>query len=203
MAHEPESQMTELAPFHDVFPGDWAAVRQAIDQAHTASFARTPEVRPFDLADLQVPDDVRREIVNANRRRVRGEMSREELLGPSSRYQSLDEFDEQLAEILASLEHRYHPRDYIRQVIQLGRKFLSVTAALRLGAVAQRLTPQTAAECLREVVAARATADDDLKIVLDLLVMDLTQGGREAWVGELPDDAAAEVHETLARQAAR
>lgn len=190
-----------LPSLRELLPGDWDAFRKQLEVVHEQSFRGAPDIEPFDLTSLEVPEDVLRPIVQANRRRIRGEMTRDELMGPDSRYSSLDELDEQLADLLVASAHRYEPREYVRQVIQLARQFLSLNAALRMTPTAQRLDVRDAAGCLEEIQTAWANADSDVREILDLLVMDLTHGGDEPWVGQLPSDEKQFVSDVLARQA--
>ncbi len=181
--------------------GDWPQIAARIQAMRDELFGVTPDLPAVDLSDLRVPPEVLTPILEKNRARVRGQLSREEITGHDSPFVNDAFFDDQLLEVLDSIQDKYQPEEFVGQLVQLITKFLTEGAAFRTGALQDRIGPRNANQCVTPIKQAwERTTDPDVKQVLDLLVTDLTYGGEEPWVASLDPALKEFVRQAVARQ---
>ncbi len=191
-----------LPSIHQVLKGDWPEVAARIQAMRDDLFGVTPDLPAVDLADLRVPPEVLAAVLQKNRPRVRGELSREEITGHDSPFANDTFVDDQLVEILYSLQDKYQPDEFISQLVHLITKFLNEDAAFRTGALQGRIGPRNANQVVAPIRQAWEQATDpDVKRLLDLLATDLTYGGEEPWVASLEPALREFVRQAVARQA--
>lgn len=191
-----------LPSITQVLKGDWPEVAARLRAMRDDLFGVTPDLPAVDLADLQVPPEVLTAILDKNRPRVRGELSREEITGHDSPFVQDTFPDDQLLEILYGIQDKYRPEEFVSQLVHLITKFLNEGAAFRTGALQGRIGPQNANQVVAPIRQAweRAT-DPDVKQLLELLATDLTYGGEEPWVASLEPALQEFVRQAVARQA--
>jgi hypothetical protein len=179
-------------PIGKVLPTSFADLSAAVSRMRAELFGRIPELVPIDITDLSVPDDVLADIRTKNLRRVRDEVSLEDMTAEGSPYRTDEYFDDQFLEVLASIEDKYAPVDFVRQMVRMIEIFLNESAAFRAALVVSRVTETDAGEVARLLRSAiEGAGDDDTRRTLQLLLVDLSNGGDEPWVSWLPEPEQA------------
>jgi hypothetical protein len=149
-------------------------------------YGEDPPIDSVDISDIAVPETLLREIREKNLRCVRDNISLEELTAEDSPYRTDAFFDDQLLEVLGAIANKYHPVDFILQLIRFIEIFLNLNAAFQGGLVDSRIKDDDAdrvAAMIRE--AAENAKDEDTKRVLQLLLVDVANGGDSPWAQAL------------------
>jgi hypothetical protein len=179
-------QRDPMKPIHQVFPGSWADMASAIKGLREQLYGEDPPIDPVDISDIAVPERLLSEIKEKNLRCVRDNISLEELTAEDSPYRTDAFFDDQLLEVLGAIANKYHPIAFILQLIRFVEIFLNLNAAFQGGLVDSRIKDDDAdrvTALIRE--AAERAKDEDTKRVLQLLLVDVTNGGDAPWTQAL------------------
>ena len=184
-----------------MFPNGWEEISANVKKWRDDLFGKRPPVPAFDISDLVVPPEILQRIHEKNRSRIRDEVSIKEMVAEDSPFRIDTFIDDQLLEVITSMQHRYSAEDFIQQLVYLIRKFLNESAAFRTGMIQQRIMRENADKCVSVIKDAHSSAQDtDERAVLELLLMDLTYGGQEPWVAFLGPDSRRFVDWIVARQ---
>jgi hypothetical protein len=192
-----------LVSINELFPGEWSQVQAGVAKMREGLWGTIPSVPAFDISGLEVPREMLLAIREKNRRRIRDQISDEEMLAEDSPFRTDSFIDDQLVEVMSSIQDRYRPEDFVAQHVLLIQRFLNVSAAFRTGVVQERIDRSNADQSIAPIQRALAsTTDADERHILELLVMDLTYGGEEPWVSVLGPTPKQFVDEVVARQSA-
>ena len=187
----------------DVFPGSWQELSAGIKEQRERLFGELPSIDAVDISDIDVPTDVLHDIRMKNLRRVRDEIGVDDLTAQGSPYRTDAFFDDQLLEVMAANARKYHPLDFIRQIVRFIEIFLNESAAFRTGLILARLKDEDANQAVDIVRKAIESApDDDTRSTLELLLLDLTNGGEEPWIAALSPQQRAFLSSVIERQKA-
>ena len=190
-----------MTDIREVFPSGWSEVADRIREFREKLWGRIPSIPAMDISNLEVPEDILTPIREKNRRRVRDEIDYQEFSSAESPFSKHVFFDDQLLEVIESIQHKYQPHEYVRQLVVMIQKFLNESAALRTGTVQRRINRSNAEKCMSEIRDALSqTNDEDEKRTLELLLMDLTHGGEEPWLDFLEPGLRGFVDEVVAGQ---
>jgi hypothetical protein len=191
----------KLVKLTELYPGGWDDIARNVKKHREGLWGVQPDIPPVDLAGVQPPPELLQAILAKNRKRVRNEITTAEMTADGSPYQTDEFFDDQLVEVIDSIEHKYRAEDFIAQLIWLVRTFGNESAALRGGRVEERLGPANADAAVGLVKDAFAAAKSkEEKLLLDLLAMDMSDGGEAEWIAYLGPEPREFLDEVLARQ---
>lgn len=185
---------------HEVFPNGWDDASKAVRHMHELLYGVVPEIPAVDFSQLAVPGNVVEVIRAKNRPAVRDEISVQEYTAPESPFRTQAFFDDQLVEVLFAIHRRYSPSSFVSQLVWLVSVFLNESAALRASVVQDRIRGDEARRCVDTVLASIRRADDpDQRATLELLLMELTDGGTERWVNDLNSELRLAIDEIASR----
>lgn len=191
-----------LTSINTAISGGWRRIASTVQGMKEDLFGKEPNLPAVDITDLEIPADALTAIREKNRKRVREELSLEEVTGPDSVFVKGTFFDDQLLEVLFSIQDKYQPEEFIAQLVQLIMKFLNESAAFRTGALLKRVGRANANQCVSVIKQAWDKATDpEEKQLLELLVTDFSYGGQEPWVVHLQPELKEFVQQAVARQA--
>jgi hypothetical protein len=190
-----EKRGVKLIKLTELYPGGWDEIAQKIQTHRDGLWGTQPDVPAVDLSGLVPPRELLETIREKNGKRVRDEITAAELTAQA------ELFDEQLVEVIDSIESKYEAEDFIAQLVWLVHMFWSESAALRGGHIEERLGKSNADGVVGLVKHAfdSATSTEE-KLLLDLLIMDMTNGGDSDWIAHLGPEPRNFVDDVLARQ---
>jgi len=191
----------KLVKLTELYPGGWDDIAKNIKKHFEGLYGIKPDIPPVDLAGVQPPPELLKAILAKNGKRVRNEITTAEMTADDSPFQTGEFFDDQLFEVIDSIEHKYRAEDLIAQLIWMIRMFWNEDAALRGCRVEERLGPTNADKTVGLVKDAFAAAKSkEEKLLLDLLAMDMSNGGEAEWAAQLGPESRKFLDYVLARQ---
>jgi hypothetical protein len=190
-----------LTSISSLYPGGWDQLAAEVQAMRAKLFGVVPAIPAVDVSDLKVPEEVLQSIRDKNRKRVREEIPLAEFVAEDSPFRTGAFFDDQLLEIIFSIQHKYKAEEFVEQMVRMIEIFLNESAAFRCGVVQNRIGPTNASACVSGIEAAlKRSADPDETKLLELLLTDLTYGGEEPWVAFLQPAQKTLVEQVVARQ---
>jgi len=190
-----------LTKINILFPHAWNEIAEKVREMRDKVFAEIPSISAIDISDLNIPEDVLKEIQDKNRKLIRNEIPTKEIMAKDSPYVTDAFFDDQLLEVICRIHFKYKAEEFVEQLVRMIQKFLNESAALRGGILQERINNTNANKCISVIREALIQAkDDDERNTLELLVMDLTYGGEESWIEFLNPDLKSFVNEIVVQQ---
>jgi len=166
----------------------------AVNEMHSNLYGVLPEIPALDFSGLHVPLNDLAPILEKNRAAIRDEVSFKDYTDKDSPYRTHKFFDDQLLEVLFSIESRYTPSEFIAQLVWLIHQFLSEPAAFRASIVQDRIDVNEGEKSVSTILFALDQArDPDEKETLRMLLMELTEGGQEPWMEEVSEELRTRV----------
>jgi len=175
-----------MKAFHMAFPSDWESTKSSVADLRSRLFGEVPDIDAIDISGIGVPPPELSAMIVKNVRKLRNQVSLDEMVSSGSPYRTVAFFDDQLLDIVESISDKYDPIEYICQMIKFIEIFVNVGACFRTAAVEDRLSSEDATiavEKIREAV--EIAKNTNVRDCLVLLLLDFTDGGEAPWVSDL------------------